>query len=159
MRNPRRHPTSHSSQTDGSPAWSHFPNILFLPDSSGGSLLLQWSRRLGPTRIDTTLTRGVEAALARLHTALHGHQADIVKASQSELREGTILKLLRCPALQAPKPKLVSHTGEVRGPRFTKILARFRLGVGGALLQQHLRAAKRGVVSLAAAVGGRRDWR
>ncbi|RNC48202.1 dTDP-glucose 4,6-dehydratase [Trypanosoma cruzi] len=66
-------------------------------------------------------------------TARHstGIKADIAKASQSELREGTILKLLRCPAPQAPKPKLGSHTGEVRGPCFTKTLARFRLGVGG----------------------------
>ncbi|RNC36390.1 hypothetical protein TcCL_Unassigned00633, partial [Trypanosoma cruzi] len=38
VRNPRRHPTSHSSQTDGSPAWSHCPNILFAPDSSGRKL-------------------------------------------------------------------------------------------------------------------------
>ncbi|RNC52167.1 dTDP-glucose 4,6-dehydratase [Trypanosoma cruzi] len=51
----------------------------------------------------------------RHRTAFHGHQVDIAKTSQPELREGTILKLLRCPALRAPKPKLGSHTGEVRG--------------------------------------------
>ncbi|KAF8299604.1 hypothetical protein TcBrA4_0052900 [Trypanosoma cruzi] len=47
MRNPRRRPTSRSSQTHGAPASSHWPKVLFVPDSSSQRLTLHCSRRLG----------------------------------------------------------------------------------------------------------------
>ncbi|RNC37819.1 hypothetical protein TcCL_NonESM12996 [Trypanosoma cruzi] len=38
MRNPRRRLISHSSQTHGAPASSHWPKVLFVPDSSSQRL-------------------------------------------------------------------------------------------------------------------------
>ncbi|RNC34271.1 hypothetical protein TcCL_Unassigned02959 [Trypanosoma cruzi] len=38
MHNSRRLPTSHSSQAHGAPASLHWPNVLFVPDSSGPKL-------------------------------------------------------------------------------------------------------------------------
>ncbi|KAF8280030.1 hypothetical protein TcBrA4_0099150 [Trypanosoma cruzi] len=53
MRNPRRHPTSHSSQTDGAPASSHWPKVLFVPDSSSQRLAAPLQQATGNPRART----------------------------------------------------------------------------------------------------------
>ncbi|RNF07705.1 hypothetical protein TcG_10104, partial [Trypanosoma cruzi] len=38
MHKPRRHSTTHSSQTHGAPAWSHWPRVLFGPNDTSPNL-------------------------------------------------------------------------------------------------------------------------
>ncbi|PWV17916.1 hypothetical protein C3747_15g487 [Trypanosoma cruzi] len=123
MLNPRRYPTSHSSQTDGSPAWSHCPNILFVPDSSGGSLLLHYGRRLGPTRIDTTLTRGVEAAPARLRTGVLLNYGWLLRPLQLAIpstccwcNSDAAQQARNEPRTETPPPPAGPHPATIRRP-------------------------------------------
>ncbi|RNC55332.1 hypothetical protein TcCL_ESM07196 [Trypanosoma cruzi] len=50
MHNPRRRPTSHSSQAHGAPASSHWPNVLFVPDGSGPKLAAPLQQATGNPR-------------------------------------------------------------------------------------------------------------
>ncbi|RNC54308.1 hypothetical protein TcCL_ESM08268 [Trypanosoma cruzi] len=53
MHKPRRRPTSHSSQAHGAPASSHWPNVLFVPDSSGPKLAAPLCQATGNRRART----------------------------------------------------------------------------------------------------------
>ncbi|PWU83044.1 hypothetical protein C4B63_409g13 [Trypanosoma cruzi] len=53
MHKPRRRPTSHSSQTHGAPAWSHWPRVLFVSDSSSQKLAAPLYQVTGNSRART----------------------------------------------------------------------------------------------------------
>ncbi|PWV14440.1 hypothetical protein C3747_36g222 [Trypanosoma cruzi] len=50
MHKPRRRPTSHSSQTHGAPASSHWPDVLLVSDSSGQELTAPLQQATGNPR-------------------------------------------------------------------------------------------------------------
>ncbi|RNF12561.1 Tbingi protein [Trypanosoma cruzi] len=93
------------------------------PTAQGGSLLLQYGRRLGPTRIDTTLTRGVEAALARPRTRVLLNYGWLLRPLQP-----AIPSTCRCcnsdaaqqarnePRTETPPPPAGPHPATVRRP-------------------------------------------
>ncbi|EKG00338.1 hypothetical protein TCSYLVIO_008726 [Trypanosoma cruzi] len=56
MRNPRRRPTSRSSQAHGAPASSHWPKVLFVPDSSSQRLAAPPQQATGKLRARTLLS-------------------------------------------------------------------------------------------------------
>ncbi|RNC32369.1 hypothetical protein TcCL_Unassigned05025 [Trypanosoma cruzi] len=53
MHKPRRRPTSHSSLTNGAPASSHWPNVLFVSDSLSQKLAAPLSQATGNGRART----------------------------------------------------------------------------------------------------------
>ncbi|KAF5218685.1 hypothetical protein ECC02_008390 [Trypanosoma cruzi] len=53
MHKPRRRPTSHNSQAHGAPASSHWPKVLFVPDSSGPKLAAPLCQATGNRRART----------------------------------------------------------------------------------------------------------
>ncbi|RNC32220.1 hypothetical protein TcCL_Unassigned05192 [Trypanosoma cruzi] len=81
MHKPRRRPTSHSSLTHGPPAWSHWPNVLFVPDSSSQKLTAPLQQATGnprartpPSLVGKRLRWPASAAGFRTNTdGCHGH--------------------------------------------------------------------------------------
>ncbi|RNC33896.1 hypothetical protein TcCL_Unassigned03363 [Trypanosoma cruzi] len=53
MHKPKRRPTSHSSEAHGTPASSHWPKVLFVPDSSGQKLAAPLYQATGNSRART----------------------------------------------------------------------------------------------------------
>ncbi|KAF5220810.1 hypothetical protein ECC02_006105 [Trypanosoma cruzi] len=81
MHKPRRRPTSHSSLTHGPPASSHWPNVLFVPDSSSQKITAPLQQATGnprartpPSLVGKRLHWPASAAGFRTNTdGCHGH--------------------------------------------------------------------------------------
>ncbi|RNC36062.1 hypothetical protein TcCL_Unassigned01008 [Trypanosoma cruzi] len=120
MHKPRRRPTSHSSQTHGAPASSHWPKVLFVPDSSGQKLTAPLQQATGNPRARTPLSLVWKrphwfASAAGFRTNVdgcYGHCNPLSQANAVGVRRGC-------------RTGVVAHMSNVCGIKCSKALREF----------------------------------
>ncbi|PWV14410.1 hypothetical protein C3747_36g321 [Trypanosoma cruzi] len=124
MHKPRRRPTSHSSQTHGAPASSHWPDVLLVSDSSGQELTAPLQQATGnPTRTGSTVTRREETAPACPRTGVSHEYGWLLRPLQPAIPRtcrwrgaDAAQQTRKEPRTEKPSPPAGPHTATIRCP-------------------------------------------